>query len=179
MLIAQVLPAGIGGIVLASYFSAIMSTGDSCLMASSGNFLNDIIERYWLTSDEAKESVKYSVIVTFVVGILAVSLAAQFTTVLDAILHAYAFMVGGLFIPTLGAYFWARGSSAGALAGMLGGGLITLLLQLQTIGLPESISNWGFDPSLYGIFSSALLYIGFSLALPDKKIEEKAEATEE
>lgn len=179
MLIAQVLPAGIGGIVLASYFSAIMSTGDSCLMASSGNFLNDIIERYWLTSDEAKESVKYSVIVTFVVGILAVSLAAQFTTVLDAILYAYAFMVGGLFIPTLGAYFWPKGSSSGAMAGMLGGGLITLLLQLQIISLPESVATWGFDPSLYGIFSSTLLYVGFSLALPDKKEQERSEAAEE
>jgi SSS family solute:Na+ symporter len=58
MMISKVLPAGVTGIVIASYFSAIMSTADSCLMASSGNFLNDIIERFWLKSEEAKNSVK-------------------------------------------------------------------------------------------------------------------------
>ena len=48
MLISEILPAGVAGIVIASYFSAIMSTADSCLMASSGNVVNDILERYAL-----------------------------------------------------------------------------------------------------------------------------------
>ena len=46
MLIRDILPVGVTGIVIAAYFSAIMSTADSCLMASSGNFVNDILQRY-------------------------------------------------------------------------------------------------------------------------------------
>ncbi|MBU1109868.1 MAG: sodium:solute symporter family protein [Candidatus Riflebacteria bacterium] len=167
MLIRDVLPAGVAGIVIASYFSAIMSTSDSCMMAASGNFLNDIVERFWLTSDKDKESVKYSVLMTFIVGVLAVLLASQFTMVLDAVLYAYAFMVAGLFIPTLGAFYWPRGSSTGAIASMIGGGTFTLLLQLSVINLPESIDKIGIDACFYGIVAATILYISGSLLFPD------------
>lgn len=168
MLIRDVLPVGVTGIVIASYFSAIMSTADSCLMASSGNFLNDIIERFWLTSAKAKETVKYSMLVTLIVGVLSVLLASQFTKVLDAILYAYAFMVAGLFIPTLGAYFWDKGSSKGAMASMLGGGSLTLLLQFKVVNLPERLASIGFDASLYGIALSAILFVSLSYLLPGR-----------
>lgn len=45
LLIKTVLPAGLTGIVVAAYFSAVMSTADSCLMAASGNFVNDLFEK--------------------------------------------------------------------------------------------------------------------------------------
>ena len=167
MLIHEVLPIGVTGIVIASYFSAIMSTADSCMMASSGNIVNDIIERYWLKNLRPRQSFRLSMLMTFVIGVVAVVLAAQFTTVLDAILYAYAFMVSGLFIPTLGAYFFRWGTSAGALAGMLGGGGLTLLLMTRAVSLPEAVAAWGFDFSLYGIALSAILYAVVSLTVPE------------
>jgi solute:Na+ symporter, SSS family len=167
MLIRDVLPIGATGIVIASYFSAIMSTADSCLMASSGNFVNDIVERYFIKGLSMKASVRLSMLATLIIGAIAVTLAAQFTMVLDAILYAYAFLVSGLFIPTLGAYFWKRGSSAGAMAGMIGGGTLTLLLLLEVIGMPGWIDAIGFDASIYGILLSLVLYAGVSLAVPD------------
>jgi SSS family solute:Na+ symporter len=167
MLIRDVLPIGVTGIVIAAYFSAIMSTADSCLMASSGNFMNDIVERYFLRGLSDRKSIRYSMVATLVVGVAAVLMAAQFTTVLDAILYAYAFMVSGLFIPTLGAYFWKRGSSAGALAGMMGGGLLTLLLLTKAVHLPAGLATLGLHASIYGISVSAVLYIAVSLLLPD------------
>ena len=42
-LLKTVLPIGLLGVMLAAYFSAIMSTADSCLMAASGNILTDIL----------------------------------------------------------------------------------------------------------------------------------------
>ncbi|MEA2068445.1 MAG: sodium:solute symporter family protein, partial [Verrucomicrobiota bacterium] len=45
MLIKTVLPIGLTGIVVAAYFSAVMSTADSCLMAASGNVVNDLLEK--------------------------------------------------------------------------------------------------------------------------------------
>ncbi len=175
MLIRDILPMGVTGIVIASYFSAIMSTADSCMMASSGNFLNDLIERYCFRRTlTAKQSIRLSMIVTLVVGCLAVLLAAQFNTVLDAILYAYAFMVSGLFIPTLGAYFWRRGTSAGALAGMLGGGVLTLLLLTKVLHLPPAMAAWKLDASLYGIALSGLLYVSVSYLLPQSEQERQA-----
>ncbi|MDX1619183.1 MAG: sodium:solute symporter family protein, partial [Balneolaceae bacterium] len=43
MLLRTVLPVGLMGIMMSAYFSAILSTADSCLMASSGNVVSDII----------------------------------------------------------------------------------------------------------------------------------------
>lgn len=171
MLIRDVLPMGITGIVIASYFSAIMSTADSCLMASSGNFVNDIIERYIIKNVSTKGSIRMSMVATLIIGTLAVVMAAQFNTVLDAILYAYAFMVSGLFVPTLGAYFWKRSSSAGAFAGMLSGGILTLLLSTSVLPLPARLASYGLESSVYGIFTSAVVFVAVSLLMPDKQVK--------
>jgi SSS family solute:Na+ symporter len=179
-LIQEVLPVGVTGIVIASYFSAIMSTADSCLMAASGNFVNDVIERAIGVRLSRKVSVRLSMGVTLVIGVIATLLAARFETVLDAILLAYSFMVAGLFVPTLGAYFWKRSSSAGAFGGMLAGGLLTLplivLFRLADAeeppafaqGVIKRIADVGLDASLYGIAASAVVFIALSLLLPDR-----------
>ena len=168
MLIRDVLPVGVTGIVIAAYFSAIMSTADSCLVASSSNFVNDLVERYWLRNMSMKQSIRLSMLATLVIGVIAVVLAAQFKTVLDAILYAYSFMVSGLFVPTLGAYFWKKGSPAGAIAGMLGGGGVTLLLMTKLVVLPEAMAAWEFDFSIYGIIVSGILYSAVSLLVPQR-----------
>ncbi len=173
MLIKQMLPIGVTGIVIAAYFSAIMSTADSCLMASSGNFVNDVFERYLCPNISAKASMRLSMGVTLLIGILSIIMASRFATVLDAILYAYAFMVSGLFIPTLGAYFWKRASSIGALGGMLAGGILTLLLLTKIVVLPQAINDIGLDPSLYGILLSGVAFISLSLLFPEKKTNQK------
>ncbi|MDT8287739.1 MAG: sodium:solute symporter family protein [Elusimicrobiales bacterium] len=164
MLIRDVLPIGVTGIVIASYFSAIMSTADSCMMASSGSLVKDIVERHFVKGMDDRASMRLSQWVTLGVGLLALALAAKFTTVLDAILYAYSFMVSGLFIPTLGAYFWPRASSAGALWGMLAGGGSCLALMLT--GNKEPL---GIDASFYGIMISLAVFVAVSLAAPDRK----------
>lgn len=169
MLIRDMLPVGVTGIIIAAYFSAIMSTADSCMMASSGNFTSDIIRPFLKKSDNGDQRmIRMSMIVTFAVGTVAVILAARFTTVLNAILYTYSFMVSGLFVPTIGAFFWKQGSSAGALAAMAGGGSLTLLLMTGIISLPEKLETLGLDATLYGIIVSGILYLVISLLAPDR-----------
>ncbi len=188
MLIQDVLPPVITGIVIAAYFSAIMSTADSCLMASSGNFLNDVIQRYFLPDISEKSLMRWSQAITLVIGILAVLLASYFRTVLDAILYAYGFMVSGLCVPTLGAYFWRRSSSTGAFAGMLTGGVYYLIAEISGRTLlvhPERLENLGLfgvkflelDATLYGIILSAVAFLVGSFLKPDAVLYEPAPAT--
>jgi len=164
MTIKTVLPIGVTGIVIASYFSAIMSTADSCLMASSGNIVNDLYRSFFGSKKSEKHYIKISQLVTLIIGVSAIILASRFTMVLDAILYAYAFMVSGLFIPTLGAYFWKRRSATGAFWGMLSGGSLTLVLILLDIKLP-----FGLDATLFGIVLSGFVFIIISLLFPDQK----------
>jgi SSS family solute:Na+ symporter len=66
-------------------------------------------------------------------------------------------MVAGLFVPTIGAYFWKRSSSTAAIISMLIGGGSTLYLIFSDIEI-----IYGFDPSIVGIFLSAIAFIGVS-----------------
>jgi SSS family solute:Na+ symporter len=171
MLIRDVLPVGVTGIVIAAYFSAIMSTADSCLMASSGNFVNDVLQRYCFPKASEKFIMHLSQVITLVIGVAAVIIAAGFETVLDLIFDAYAFMVAGLFVPTVGAYFWKKSSSAGALSAMLAGGFSTLALLRKWVLLPESAQLTDLHPSAYGIAISLVVFVAFSLLLPDRQTQ--------
>lgn len=152
MLLKSTLPIGATGIVIASYFSAIMSTADSCLIASSGNFVNDIIER--LKPEIPQQRMMWiSRGVTLLIGIITFIIAASFETVLELILHAYSFMVSGLFVPTLAALFNLPSSRHAAMWSMVLGGSTTLLLLLLAVELPG-----GIVPTALGLLVSAAAF---------------------
>lgn len=155
-LLQEVLPVGVKGIVIAAYFSAIMSTADSCLIASSGNLTNDVVERYWFKNLSDKWMVRLSQIITLIIGIVAIVIAISFESVLDVILQAYSFMVAGLFIPTLMAYFAHRRyhDQAAAISSMICGGAAALILIFSKLSLP-----FGLDPTIFGILISLIVYM--------------------
>lgn len=153
IMLNSVLPVGVAGFVLASYFSAVMSTADSCLIASSGNFTNDIIVLFYKKKISDKAIIRLSMLVTLVVGVLAFLLASTFQNVLDIVLQAYGFMVSGLLVPTLVAYFSTKTDSTAAMISMIGGGGFTLVTILAKISLPL-----GLDPTVFGLTISAVLY---------------------
>jgi SSS family solute:Na+ symporter len=157
LLIRSSLPIGVTGIVIAAYFSAIMSTADSCLIASSGNFLNDILQKYFIKSLSHQSIIKISQLLTFILGCITLIIANSFATVLEIILHAYSLMVGGLFIPTLGAYFWKKSDSTAALAAMITGGTFTLYLIFSNQSMPYNL-----DASFYGILVSLVTFVSIS-----------------
>jgi SSS family solute:Na+ symporter len=169
LLIKTALPIGVTGLLIAAYFSAIMSTADSCLMASSGNFVNDIITRFFCHGLQPASLMRLSHLVTLIVGLAAIVIASRFEKVLEAILFAYSFMVAGLFVPTLGAYFWRRSSTIGALVSMLAGGTLTLLLETGVVRLPPRLAEVGLSHTLFGLAISAILFVGLSLAFPDNR----------
>ena len=138
LMLRTLLPAGLKGILLAAYFSAILSTADSCMMAASGNIVSDILGRLRRKPLGVKTQLRFSQLATLVIGSLALILAWQMTNVLDLMLYSYAFMVSGLLVPIVGALFWKRSHPIGALVAMLGGGSFTLLLQVFRLNLGEN-----------------------------------------
>ncbi len=156
MLLRTVLPVGFMGIMLAAYFSAILSTADSCLMASSGNVVTDIIGKIREMDHQSSSFLKTSQIVTLIIGSLAILLAYSMENVLELMLYSYAFMVSGLFVPVIGALYWKKSTPSAAMTAMIVGGCTTLVLQLfiGTEQLPYSL-----DPNVFGISASALSFI--------------------
>ena len=165
MLLRTVLPIGLMGLMLSAYFSAIMSTADSCLMAASGNVVTDILDRLLPRQLNATENLRYSQLATLIIGVLALSLATLMQNVLELMLMSYAFMVSGLFVPVIGALFWKHSTPDAAFWAMLLGGGTTTILILTNISLPM-----GLDANVGGIIISAIVFIAISLGFPLKPI---------
>jgi SSS family solute:Na+ symporter len=161
MLLRTVLPVGLMGLVMSAYFSAVLSTADSCLMASSGNVVSDILGRFTRLDPESTRFLRLSQAATLVIGVLALVLASSMTNVLDLMLYSYAFMVSGLFVPIIGGLFWRRSSNLGALAAMVLGGSTTVILEVAPLELP-----YGLDGNVFGISVSLLAFIAVSLLVP-------------
>ncbi|MDG5767292.1 sodium:solute symporter family protein [Balneolales bacterium ANBcel1] len=175
MLLRTVLPVGLMGLMMSAYFSAIMSTADSCLVAASGNVTTDILEKWFKIDTGRLSAIRLSQIVTLVLGLLAFMLAAVFDTVLQIMLYSYAFMVSALLVPIVGGLYWKRSSSAAAWWSMITGGTLTLALTLLSddslpFAMPWHITMpFGLDPIIFGLGVSLLVFVGLSYAIPDNK----------
>jgi len=156
MLIREVLPVGAMGLVVAAYFSAIMSTADSCLLASVGNLVHDLYRRIRPDASDAS-LIKLTRGLTFAVGFGSVGFALVIPRVLDSIVVAYSFMVAGLFFPTIAALYWKRATATGAFWSMVLGGGITVAATFY----PPLVG--GIEPIFVGLAVSAVVLVGLSL----------------
>ena len=162
MLLRTILPVGLMGLMMSAYFSAILSTADSCLMAASGNVVSDIIKKGLGLNLNGKKFLRVSQVITLFLGILALLIASQMTNVLNLMLYSYAFMVSGLFIPVIGGIYWEKSSSTGAFLAMLSGGLTTVTLSILDISLPFNL-----DANVFGITFALIVFVLFSYLFPD------------
>jgi SSS family solute:Na+ symporter len=160
LLLRTALPVGMMGLVMSAYFSAILSTADSCLMACSGNVLTDILGHF-RKLPKGSGQLRLSQFVTLILGAVALFLASTMTSVLNGMLYSYAFMVSGLLVPTLAALFGKRFSAPAAIVAMIAGGGTTVVLGMAPFGLPL-----GLDPNAFGIAISALLFFPLNRRLP-------------
>ena len=167
MLLRSILPVGLMGLMMSAYFSAIMSTADSCLMAASGNVMTDILDRFFNISTDQKKFLRYSQFITLIIGALALFLASYMQNVLQLMLFSYAFMVSGLFIPVIGAFFWKRSNSTAAIWSMLLGGGTTIALIASGLRLPL-----GLDANIYGISLSAVSFVLISFLTSPQEVRE-------
>jgi SSS family solute:Na+ symporter len=164
LLVRDVLPTGATGLVLAAYLAAIMSTADSCLLASVGNIVDDIVGRTVAPATSEPAKLRLSRVLTLIVGFGSVGFALWVPRVIDSILLAYSFMVAGLFFPTLGALFWRRTSGTAAFWSILtGGGTTVALVVLDT---PTRV-----DPVFYGLAVSGTVLVLLTLWSPQSRRE--------
>ncbi len=152
LLIKNILPAGVTGLVLAAYFSAVLSTADSCLMAASGSVVGDLVPQS--SKGSHKQVVRFSQYSTLAIGVTAILLASVMENVLELMLYAYAFMVSGLSVPIVAAIFLKQRYAEAALFSMIAGGGITIVLIISGVPLP-----YGLDANIFGLSAATICYI--------------------
>jgi SSS family solute:Na+ symporter len=144
MVILELLPAGLAGIVIAAYIAAVMSTADSALIGPVAIFTNDIYHKFFRPDASNGSLVRVARLATVVLGSLAIGMAYLVPNVLDLILYAYTFGAAGLFFPMLGLLFWPRTTAKGAFWSMLAGGSSAIVWAAlgEPSGFAASYAGW-------------------------------------
>jgi SSS family solute:Na+ symporter len=155
-LILNVVPVGISGLILAGFISAMMSTADSALLASSTLFTQDVYKRFINTDAGDKTYTRVSRVFILGLGVIMIYAAARIGNVVNALTLAYDLLTGALFVPLFGAFFWKRATWQGTLSSILTSGTV-VVGSLWLYGFGSSL------PIIYGLVTSAIIFIVGSL----------------
>jgi len=153
------LPAVIVGLFCAGALAASMSTGDALLHASGSVAVKDFYRALFKPDlADAKERRLIQILVV-IIGALAYYFAvASELSLVYLLLLSYGF-IAQLMPLCLATFFWPRATTAGALAGLLAGGLVTVVWNLNP-GL-----QWqDIHPGIWGVAANVVTLIVVSLA---------------
>ncbi|MDP9439336.1 MAG: sodium:solute symporter, partial [Actinomycetota bacterium] len=151
------LPAGLVGLVLAAALAAVMSTASATLLASSTILANDVYARFLARDDSNRVAVNR--LFTLVVGVVVLAVSLVVKDVVGALTVAYDLLVGAVCVPVIGALFWNRATSTGALASIVVGTVVVVVLMLVQ-GL------FANGPIIWGLLASLVAFVVVSLLTP-------------
>ncbi|MCO8162982.1 sodium:solute symporter [Pseudomonas sp. 21LCFQ010] len=127
-IVKSALPDGIRGLVIAAALAAMMSTASAGLLAASTTITEDLLPRL---RGGRESSLGMARLFTLLTGLLMLAIALIVNDVIGALTLAYNLLVGGILIPMLGAIYWKRATTAGAIASMSLGCLAALVFMFK------------------------------------------------
>jgi SSS family solute:Na+ symporter/sodium/proline symporter len=160
------LPAVLGAVLLGGIFAKLISTANNFLFSPATNLIHDVYSRFIDPGASEKRKLVVSRLVVIGLGVYAVIQATQFTSILDAAVYAYT-VYGAAVTPVIMAvFFWKRATTAGAIASIAIGTVVTVTWRLA--GMRPEL---GIYPGL-GASLACLLAVSLATAPPAKeKIE--------
>jgi SSS family solute:Na+ symporter len=179
----NVLPIGIGGLVLAAAVAAMMSTASGALIAAATVARTDVLPyvRSWSRRggrtagaeaanrpavDAGGHDVGSSRWWVFGLGVTAILLAVVVQDVVAALTIAYDILVGGLLVAIIGGLVWKRGNGLGAGVSMAVGTVVTLgtMIFLEVNAENQYDGIYANEPIYFGLLASAVVYWAVSVA---------------
>ena len=156
--ISGVLSPGLSGLIIAALVAALMSSADTCLLSQSVILTEDIIKRVHPALDERK-TVLLTRLSLIGLGLVALGLALTLKTVYESLLFAYTVFTCGLVVPVIAGFYKdkLKVTPRGALAALIGGGIIGLLGKIPGLDIPLK-----GDLGLIGFATSAIILFGVS-----------------
>jgi len=121
VVLGQMLPAGIKGLVIAGLIAAAMSTFDSTLNAGASYLVKDIYQSYIKPDADGKQLMRASRWATIALCVVGVALAAVVPSI-NKIWGLITMGIGaGMFVPLFFRWYWPRFNGYGFAAGTAGG----------------------------------------------------------
>ena len=171
--------AFVGGIFLCGILAAIMSTADSQLLITASSASKDIYQGVLNPKADSKKVLLLSRVTVIVVAVLAYLIALDpNSSIMGLVSNAWAGL-GAAFGPTVVlSLFWKRINTAGAVAGILSGGLTVVLWDYIPLAGGQTLGAFtGLYSLVVGFAASLVLIVAASLCTkaPDAAILQEFE----
>lgn len=158
-MVANMLPVGVTGIVLAGLIAAIMSSIDSTLNSASTLITMDFIKpkKPNLTSKETGKIGRWTTIILMAIAVTWAPLIEQFDGIFQYIQEAFAYIVPPVVAIFIMGLFWKRGNRHAAYWTLLTGhglsALIFTLVQIDIINIHFTITAGLLTLVSFGLFT--------------------------
>jgi SSS family solute:Na+ symporter len=155
--VRDVLPMGASALVIAGLLSAVMSSGDTCLLTTSTIISADIIKPFLKRGirDESLLFISRAFIV--LIGLLSLGIALKLKGVIRSLLLGYTIYSSGLVLPVIFGFYGKRLRLHpwGAMAAIIGGGGVAMFG--KWMGYPH-FGLWGMGIS--GVLLFVISWVG-------------------
>ncbi|MER0240174.1 sodium:solute symporter family protein [Fulvimarina sp. MAC8] len=164
LLSSEFVPPLLGVAVMVGILAAAVSTIDSILLTLSSMLARDVYANVKTGSDDRRQLAIGKIVIP-VISLIALGFAAmEFSLIAVLAVAASTGLV--VIVPVIvGAFFWKRGTAAGALASIVGGGLFVIAMYLTGNSL------FGLNAGILGLPVSALLFVAVSLMTKPQEAE--------
>ncbi len=168
------MPAIAGALLLAAGVAIILSTGNTFLMIPATNVTRDIYQRFINPGASDKTIIRFQRIMIVVLGVTALLLATQFTTILAMALTSYTMVGAGVTPALLAAFLWKRTTTAGGVASIASGMGVTVAITIVNAvvqsrsGHPWLETDYIILPAA-GASILALVLVSLATAKPPKE----------
>ncbi|MFH2000757.1 MAG: hypothetical protein ABIK28_13830 [Planctomycetota bacterium] len=164
LVLRDLLPSGIRGLVLAGLLAAFMSTFSSTVNAGASFIVRDIWQPYIRPRATERQSVRFGYFATL--GLVAGGIGIGFQG--DSIARIWSWMMmalgGGVIVPNVLRWYWWRMNGWGYSLGMLGG----MALALVALFLPETPMY-----VLFPLIAGASLVVSVTVSLLTAPVEDE------
>ena len=176
LLATRLLPPVIAGLVMAGILAATISSSDSYLLIAASAFAKNIYQGLVKKDASDKQVLWMSRLALLVICAIAIVIALDENSVIFTIVSFAWAGFGATFGPRmLFSLFWKRTNRAGAIAGMIGGGVMVFVWNLLVRPLGGLWDIYELLPAF--IFSSiCIVVVSLLTKEPGREIQEEFEA---
>lgn len=171
-----VFPALVAGVILSGILAATMSTADSQLLAASSSASQDIFISFFkikLSQKKAMLIARASVVLISVIGVIIA--LDENSSIFRVVSFAWAGF-GAAFGPlVLFSLFWKRTNKAGAIAGMVTGGVMVFAWKYGIAKLSPVFNIYELLPAFI-LSSLAIVVVSLLTKAPDESITDEFDA---
>ncbi|MBR1771802.1 MAG: sodium/proline symporter [Lachnospiraceae bacterium] len=169
----------IAGLVMAGILACTMSTADSQLLQASSSFSQNILQDFLHIKMEEKQAMRYARATVAVIAIIGILLAwnpnSSVFTIVSFAWAGFGAAFGPLMLFSL---FWKRTTKAGAIAGMVSGGVMIFIWKFLIRPLGGAWNIYELLPAFI-VSTVVILVVSLVTAKPEKQIVAEFESVNE